>query len=74
MRQRSKLNRMDNRKKQGRIAFLGFTGGVSGKEPICQCRIDPGVEKSLGAGHGNSLQHSSLENPMDRGPSWAMVS
>ena len=24
-------------------------------------------EKSPGAGHGNPLQHSRLENPMDRG-------
>ena len=73
MRQRNKINRMDNRKKPGPIAFLGFPGGASGKEPICQCRIAPGVGKSLGAGHGSSLQHSSLENPMDRGPSWATV-
>ena len=29
--------------------------------------------RSPGVGHGNSLQHSCLENPMDRGTWWAMV-
>ena len=33
----------------------------------------PGVGRSLGEGHGNSLQCSSLENPMDRGAQWATV-
>ena len=27
----------------------------------------PGLGKSPGGGHGNPLQHSRLENPMDRG-------
>ena len=27
----------------------------------------PGLGRSLGGGHGNPLQHSCLENPMDRG-------
>ena len=27
----------------------------------------PGLGKSPGAGHGNPLQYSCLENPMDRG-------
>ena len=27
----------------------------------------PGVDRSPGAGHGNPLQYSYLENPMDRG-------
>ena len=29
--------------------------------------------RSLGGGHGNSLQDSCLENPMDRGAWWAIV-
>ena len=33
----------------------------------------PGWGRSLGGGHGNPLQYSCLENPMDRGTSWAMV-
>ena len=27
----------------------------------------PGLERSPGGGHGNPLQYSRLENPMDRG-------
>ena len=27
----------------------------------------PGLERSPGGGHGNPLQYSCLENPMDRG-------
>ena len=31
------------------------------------CGLDPKVRKIPGGGHGNPLQCSSLENPMDRG-------
>ena len=50
-----------------------FPGGASGKEPTCQCRRHrdvgsiPGSGISLGGGHGNPLQYSWLENPMDKG-------
>ena len=27
----------------------------------------PGLGRSLGGGHGNPIQYSCLENPMDRG-------
>ena len=53
--------------------YTGFPGGVSDKEPTCQCsrcwrhRFDPWVRKIPGGGHGNPLQYSCLENPMDRG-------
>ena len=33
----------------------------------------PGWGKSPGGGHGNPLEHSCLENPMDRGAWWAAV-
>ena len=33
----------------------------------------PGLGRSPGGGHGNPLQHSCLENPMDRGAWWATV-
>ena len=33
----------------------------------------PGSGRSPGGGHGNPLQYSSLENPMDRGAWWATV-
>ena len=33
----------------------------------------PGLARSPGGGHGNPLQYSCLENPMDRGAWWATV-
>ena len=33
----------------------------------------PGLGRSHGGGHGNPLQYSCLENPMDRGAWWATV-
>ena len=58
---------------------MGFPGGASGKEPICQYRkckrfsSIPGSGRSPGGGHGNALQYSCLENPMDRGAWQDMV-
>ena len=36
-------------------------------------KFDPGSGKSLGGGHGNPLQYSSLKNPLDKGAWWATV-
>ena len=33
----------------------------------------PGSGKSPGGGHGNPLQYSCLENPMDNGAWWAIL-
>ena len=33
----------------------------------------PGSGRSPGGGHGNPLQYSCLENPMERGARWATV-
>ena len=33
----------------------------------------PGLGRSPGGGHGNPLQYSCLENPMDRGAWWTTV-
>ena len=33
----------------------------------------PGSGRSPGGGHGNPLQYSWLENPMDRGAWWALI-
>ena len=55
---------------------MGSPGGASGKEPAYQCRgvgLIPGLGRSPGRGHGNPLQCSCLENPMDRGAWWATV-
>ena len=35
--------------------------------------FDPGLGRSPGGGHGNPLQYSCLENPMERGAWWATV-
>ena len=57
----------------------GFPSGSSRQEPAYQSRkqkrygFDPCVGKSPGGGHGNPLQYSCLENPMDRGAWQAMV-
>ena len=45
----------------------GFPGGSDGKVSACNVRdpgLIPGSGRSLGAGHGNPLQYSCLENPM----------
>ena len=34
---------------------------------------NPELERFPGGGHGNPLQYSCLENPMDRGGWWAAV-
>ena len=50
---------------------------LSGKESACQAGdvgLIPGSGRSLGVGNGNAFQHSSLENPMDRGTWQAMYS
>ena len=59
--------------------LLGFPGGTSGKEPICQCRrhkrhgFGPWVRRSPGEGHSSPLQYSYLDNVMDRGAWWATI-
>ena len=48
----------------------GFPGGLDGKESACNAGDRgsiPTLERSLGEGNGNALQHSCLENSMDRG-------
>ena len=53
-------------------------GGSAGKELACNSG-EAGVFQSLGwgksprGGHGNPLQYSCLENPMDRKAWWATV-
>ena len=53
---------------------IGFPRGCCGKELTCQCRLvvrDKSFISGSGrcpeGGHGNPLQCSCLENPMDRG-------
>ena len=45
---------------------LGFPCGSVGKESACSVGdlgLIPGLGRSPGAGHGNPLQYSCLENP-----------
>ena len=54
----------------------GFPGGSDGKESTYNVEdlgLTPGSRRSPGGGHSTPLQYSCLENPMDRGPSWATV-
>ena len=59
--------------------LVDFSDGSVGKESTCNVRDTgdrgsiPGSGRSSGAGHGNPLQYSCLENPMDRGAWWATV-
>ena len=49
---------------------MGFPGGSDSKESAYNAGglgSAPGLGRSPGGGHGNPLQYSCLENPMDRG-------
>ena len=58
----------------------GLCRWQGGKESICNVGdragamgSTPGSGRSPGGGHGNLLQYSCLENPMDRGAWWGAV-
>ena len=54
----------------GLFPLNGLPGGSDGKEFTCSVGnlgSNPGSGRSSGGEHGNPLQYSSLENPMDRG-------
>ena len=51
-------------------------GGSDDKEAACNLGdlgSIPRLGRYPGGGHGNPLQYSCLENPMDRGDWWATV-
>ena len=53
-----------------------FPGDSDGKESACNGGDPdsiPGLGRPPGGGHGNPLQYSCLENPMDRGAWQAIV-
>ena len=55
---------------------MGFPGGLDGKESAHNAEdlgSIPGLGRSPGGGHGNSLQYACLENPMDKGAWQATV-
>ena len=52
------------------VIVIDFPHSSDGRESIYNTRhpgLIPGLGRSLGEGNGNPLQHSSLENSMDRG-------
>ena len=52
------------------ILEYSFPSGSDSEESTCNAGdlgSIPGLGRSLGGGHGNPLQYSCLENPMDRG-------
>ena len=56
--------------------LMGFPCGLAGKESACNVGdlgSIPGLGRSPGGQHGNPLQCSCLENPMDRGAWQATV-
>ena len=59
--------------------FWGFPGGAVVKNLSANAgtrgdtRFNPGLGRSPGGRHGNPLQYSCQNNPMDRGARWATV-
>ena len=54
----------------------GLPWWLSGKESTCKVGdvgSIPGLGRAPGGGNGNPVQHSCLENPLDRGAWWATV-
>ena len=54
------------------VLAIGLPQWLSDKESTCNAGdmdegLIPGSERSPGGGHGNPIQYSCLENPMDRG-------
>ena len=58
---------------------MGLPQWLSSKESACNAGATGdmgsilGSGRSLGGGHGNPLQYSCLESPMDRGAWWAIA-
>ena len=53
------------------IFVKSFPGGSEGKESACNAGDPgsiPGLGRSPGGGHGDPLQYSCLENPMEEEP------
>ena len=51
------------------LVFMSLPSGSDGKESTCNAgdlSSIPALGRSPGGGHGNPLQYSCLENPMDR--------
>ena len=53
------------------MVFPGSSDGKESDRNVGDLGSIPGLGRSHGEGHGNPLQYSCLENPMDRGAWWA---
>ena len=56
--------------------LLGFLGDSDSKDSACNSGdlgLIPGLGRPPRKGNGNPLQHSCLENSMDRGAWWTTV-
>ena len=67
-------------KKSSNMSQRASQGALVVKNPpanagdVRDASLIPGSGRSPGGGHGNPLQFSCLENPMDRGAWWAIQS
>ena len=75
--QKSDMTWQLNSNKMQTYIDVGFPGGSVSKESACNAGdvgSISGLRKSPGRrSHGNLLQYSCWENPMDRGTRWAPV-
>ena len=55
------------------IGFPRWLISTYNAEAAGDAGLIPGWERSPGGGHGNPLQYSCMENPMNRGVWWATV-
>ena len=60
-------------KRKGSILPQTLLGACASARDLGTVGSILGLGRSLGGGHGNQLQYSCLENPMDRGAWQAMV-
>ena len=63
---------MDDKPKASQVALVVKNPPVNAEDKRDVNSI-PGLGRSPGKGHGNPLQFSCLENPMDRGAWWDMI-
>ena len=59
--------------RHGRIRILSSKNPPASAGDTTDAASIPGPGRYPGGGHGNPLQYSCLENPMDRGAWWATV-
>ena len=82
----TEMNLLTVRSSWGGLLLMGLTSDCSTFRPSqwvknllamqemkADASLIPGLGRSPGGGQGYPLQYSYLENPMDRGPSWATV-